>query len=96
MLTYYTKYLLRKSKHKYLRGLLVGMLGVSGIGLRSEFRNDYFVLFLSFLSYWHRCSYFSEFIPEFNGAILSVVHDVPVDNEVPVVTSSISRFAGPT
>ena len=31
-----------------------------------------------------------------NDAILSVVCDVPVDSEAPMVTSSISRFAGPT
>ena len=42
------------------------------------------------------CSYFSEFISGFNGTILSVVGDVPVDNEAPVVTSSVSRFAGLT
>jgi hypothetical protein len=28
--------------------------------------------------------------------MLSVVGDVPVDSEVPLVTSSILRFAGPT
>ena len=38
-------------------------------------------------STWYGCSYFSGFIPGVNGAILSVVGDVPVDNEVPVVTS---------
>ena len=32
------------------------------------------------------------FISGFNGVILSVVGDVPIDNEAPVVTSSISRF----
>ena len=31
-----------------------------------------------------------------NGAILLVVCDVSVDNEAPVVTLSILRFAGPT
>ena len=32
----------------------------------------------------------------FNGVVLSVVGDVPVDSEAPVVTSSISPgFAGP-
>ena len=36
------------------------------------------------------------FIRRFNGAILSVVSDVPVDSESPVVTSSFSRFVGPT
>ena len=38
-------------------------------------------------STWHGCSHFSEFIPGFNGAMLSVVGDVPVDNEAPMVTS---------
>jgi hypothetical protein len=34
--------------------------------------------------------------PGFNGIVLLVVGDVPVDNETPVVTSSISPgFAGP-
>ncbi len=35
--------------------------------------------------------------PEFNGVVLSVVGDVPVDSEAPVVTSSIYQggFAGP-
>ncbi len=34
--------------------------------------------------------------PGFNGVVLSVVGDVPVDSETPVVTSSISlEFAGP-
>ena len=42
------------------------------------------------------CSYFSEFISGFNGTILSVVGDVPVDSKTRVVTSSISRIAGPT
>jgi len=32
----------------------------------------------------------------FNGALLSAVGDVPADNEVTVVTSSISRFVSPT
>jgi hypothetical protein len=36
------------------------------------------------------------FIPGFNGAILSVVGNVPVNSETPMVTSSISRFASPT
>jgi hypothetical protein len=31
--------------------------------------------------------HFPEFIPEFNGTMLSVVGDVPVDNKAPVVTS---------
>ena len=31
-----------------------------------------------------------------NDAILSVVGDVPIDSDAPVVTSSISRFASPT
>jgi len=39
---------------------------------------------------------FSEFIPGFNSVILSVVGDVSVDSEAPIVTSSISRFIGPT
>ena len=30
----------------------------------------------------------------FNGIVFSVVGDVPVDSKTPVVTSSISRFAG--
>jgi hypothetical protein len=34
--------------------------------------------------------------PGFNGVVLSVVGDVPVDSEAPVVTSSISPgFVGP-
>jgi hypothetical protein len=36
---------------------------------------------------WHGCSYFYEFILEFNGAILSVIDDVPIDSEAPAVTS---------
>jgi len=36
------------------------------------------------------------FISAINGAMLSVVGDVPVDSEAPVVTSAISIFAGPT
>jgi hypothetical protein len=42
------------------------------------------------------CSYFSGFIAGFNGAILLVVGGMPVDSDVPVVTSSILRFASPT
>jgi hypothetical protein len=42
------------------------------------------------------CSYFSRFILRFNGVIFLVVGDVPVDSKAFVVTSSISRFAGPT
>jgi hypothetical protein len=42
---------------------------------------------------WHGCLHFPT---GFNGAILSVVGDVPVNSEAPVVTSSVSRFAGPT
>ena len=38
-------------------------------------------------STWHGYSYFTGFISGFNGAMLSVVDDVPVDNEAPVVTS---------
>jgi hypothetical protein len=33
------------------------------------------------------CSYFSGFIPEFNGAVLLVVGDVPVDSKASMVTS---------
>ena len=47
-------------------------------------------------TYTHMCSYFSGFIPGFNGAILLVIGDVPVDNETPVVTSSISKFTRST
>ena len=36
------------------------------------------------------------FLDLFDGAILSVVGDVPVDNKASMVTSSISKFAGPT
>ena len=36
---------------------------------------------------WHGCSHFSGFIPGFNGAMLSMVVDVPVDSETLVVTS---------
>jgi len=32
-------------------------------------------------------SYFSEFIPRFNGTIILVVGDVPVNSEMSVVTS---------
>lgn len=39
---------------------------------------------------------FFRFILKFNGVMLSVVGIVPIDNEAPVVTLSISRFAGPT
>ena len=42
------------------------------------------------------CLYFPGFISGFNGTILSVVGDVPVDSKTRVVTSSISRIAGPT
>jgi hypothetical protein len=45
-------------------------------------------------STWHGCSYFSRFNPGFNGAMLSVVGDDPVDSEASVVTSRISRSAG--
>jgi len=38
----------------------------------------------------------ARFIPEFNGAMLSVVNDVSVDSEAPMVTSSILRFTSPT
>jgi hypothetical protein len=38
---------------------------------------------------------FLEFILEFDGAILSVAGDVRVDSMTPVVTLSVSRFAGP-
>jgi hypothetical protein len=38
-------------------------------------------------STWYMYSYFPGFIPGFNGAMLSVVGDVPVDSETPVVTS---------
>jgi len=41
-------------------------------------------------------SYFTGFNLGFNGAMLLMVSDVPVDSETPVVNSSISRFAGPT
>jgi hypothetical protein len=36
---------------------------------------------------WHGRSYFPGFISGFNGAILLVVGDVPVDSETPVVIS---------
>jgi len=35
---------------------------------------------------WHVCSYFPGFISGFNGVVLSVVGDVPVDSETSVVT----------
>ena len=35
-------------------------------------------------------------IPGFNSVVLSVVGDVPVDSEAPVVTSSISRICWPS
>jgi hypothetical protein len=38
-------------------------------------------------STWYGCSYFSGFISGFNGAMHSVVGDVPVDSEVPMVAS---------
>ena len=37
-------------------------------------------------SIWHGCLYFPGFILGFNGAMLLVVDDVPVDSEAPVVT----------
>ena len=45
-------------------------------------------------STWHGCSYFLEFFLRFNGVVISVVGDVPVDSEAIVVTLSISRCAG--
>jgi len=39
---------------------------------------------------------FSRIYSRINVAIFSVVGDVPVDSDAPVVTSSISRFVGPT
>jgi len=36
---------------------------------------------------WQGCSHFPRYITGFNGAMLSVVGDVPVDSEAPVVTS---------
>ena len=42
-----------------------------------------------------RCSHFLGFIPRFSGIMRFVVSDVPVDNEAPMVTSGISRSAGP-
>jgi len=45
-------------------------------------------------STWHGCSYFFGFIPWFNGAMLLVVGDVPIDSEAPVMISWISRSAG--
>jgi hypothetical protein len=47
-------------------------------------------------STWNGCLYFSGFILEFNSAILSLIDDVPVDNEAPVATLSILRFVDPT
>jgi hypothetical protein len=37
-------------------------------------------------STWNSCSCFHEFILEFNGALFSVVCDVLVDSEKPMVT----------
>jgi hypothetical protein len=37
-------------------------------------------------STWYKCSHFSGFILGFDDAMLSVVGDVPVNNEVSVVT----------
>ena len=42
------------------------------------------------------CSYFPKLILGFNDAMLLVVNNVPINSEAPVMTSSISRFAGPT
>jgi hypothetical protein len=47
-------------------------------------------------STWYMCLYFSEFILEFNNAILLVGGDMPVDNKAYMVTSSISWFVGLT
>jgi len=40
------------------------------------------------------CSHFTVFISGFNGVVRSMVGDVLVDSEAPLVTSSISRCAG--
>ena len=42
-------------------------------------------------STWHGCLYFSGFILGFNGATLSLVGDVLIDSEAPVVTSCLSQ-----
>jgi hypothetical protein len=39
-------------------------------------------------------AYFPEFIQRFNGVVFSVVGNISVDSEVPVVTLSFSRCAG--
>ena len=36
---------------------------------------------------WHGCPHFSGFIIGFNDVMLLVVGDIPIDSEVPVVTS---------
>jgi hypothetical protein len=41
-----------------------------------------------------RSHLFLDFIPGFSDVIHYVVSNVPVDDEAPVVTSRISRFAG--
>ena len=44
---------------------------------------------------WYGCTYFSEFIPVFTRAMLSVVRDVPVESKAFMVISSISRSNRP-
>ena len=47
------------------------------------------------MRFWVRLPIEANF-PGFNGVVLLVVGDVPVDSEAPMVTSSISpEFAGP-
>jgi hypothetical protein len=43
-----------------------------------------------------RCSYLPRFILGLNDVILSVIDDVPVDSETPLLTLSILRFIGPS
>jgi hypothetical protein len=63
------------------RDEIAGLVGFRGRICPSGFKSSTF----------HRCSYFPGFIPRFNGAMLSVTSDVPVDNDAPVMTSWISK-----
>ena len=35
---------------------------------------------------WYECSYFPGFIPRFNDVMLSVVGDIAINSETPMVT----------
>jgi hypothetical protein len=63
---------------------LVGFLVMKPVHLGSSLRLDMGARF------------FLDLFQDLMTLFLSVIGDVSVDSEVPVVTSSISRFAGPT